>query len=84
MAKLNQSQVAALELALTRLDPDHPGFAGSDKIREHLVESSMRGYMDSHVYPLLRFIRDGESFRGQREYIVRDSINAKMRARRNA
>ncbi len=81
---LTKTQMKAVELLRSRLDPKHEMFTGDDKVVAAL-HGDAKCYFDTYVLPVLDFLAKGEQFCGQAEYIRNDhhSRAAAAQAKKN-
>lgn len=72
--RLTKADAAALRAIRARIDVKHPGFRGSEEIKQALGNPSVSRYLNSWVFPLLDFLAEGEQYIGQRSDIKKDAI----------
>jgi hypothetical protein len=83
---LTQRQQRALDIIRARINPDEPGFRGSDHVERALRSEHLSNYLQSWVYELLEVVATGnETFSGQDDdlrvtaaYIYRARQHAKQ------
>lgn len=82
MNSLSEQQSQALQILRARIDPEHPGFAGSEQVKESLSGPHMRLYIESWLLPLIDAVEE-KTYPSQAHYIEADAKKVGLRILRS-